>query len=201
MTQERENNDQDFTRMLETVEEIPLKLLENWHRGDEVRIEMVAKALAVGEVDFYIGTCLSESGTYDNVLRNLATGHFDVPDHVPLIGYQQVAKIKNYISAGLYVPWHFMVNAASLREWINKNFQPVPDSPKGFMSERLRLAVEISNKLYPEGYEVTRDRTNYSVEKGRIEKELDKTNIKNKSDLKEWMSKIINPETYSSVKK
>ena len=87
-----------------------------------------------------------------------------------------------------------MLNALSLKKWIDNTFQPVLDSPQGFMSARLRIAVEISKKLYPNDYEVAHDRKRYNGEKGRIDAELDKAKIE--GDLKAWLNKINNPEPW-----
>lgn len=226
MTPERNDNDKEFIRKLEKVEEIPLWMLENWYRGDDFRKEMVATALAKEEIDYHLESALRESEDTEKSFSMFDMFLFSTylckkepapPDKSwtvdrknrgkwteTEIHYLKVDYIKQYMSfSDMTRSHHFMVNSASLKRWIDKNFQPVPDSePEGPGSNEAKIIAEYTKKLYPAGYEIStkHNATKYKKEKKRIEKEL-KDVVFDDDKTREAVVKLINPEPKASHKK
>ncbi len=211
MNEEQLNDEKKFRQMLGCVKEIPIDVMHDWlgefaSQFDFTRVESLASALAYDDILFGMSydTDCPENWLFDPPEDNsgvILVTHWPHLEITTDTGYKRVEKIKEYLIDILPGYLEFIISADSLLKWLNNNYPledqpPAPPNSMPFMSDRLKLAVEISAKVYPDGWEKG-DRAAYSDEKRKIEAALKDAGIKKDKDgIHSWMSKIINPGEY-----
>jgi hypothetical protein len=198
--------DKEFYDLVGDEEWVAPYFYRKWFKGNYTRLRRLAIAMEKGEIGF----CYLYGGKehpQNVVLHYVKKSEYSRGD---LVEYTKASPSKRSSVLGQYIGTSDIANlqasdrpiillaAVSLLKWLNKNYPLEPDpvsiNDLPFMSDRLSLAIDISKKLYPDGYTITYDRKKYNIEKHRIDAELDKDKII--GDLKTWMCKIITPERW-----
>ncbi len=169
----------DIELLFNNVEVITGQALVEWYRDYIERWELLADAVATGKLSYIYDEAMDDPTKVEVSISTATDGVCSGLDLSKELLRRRCLSFK----ADEFRDWYYSV-------WS----KAVPVSPTlPFMSDRLKLAVEISAKVYPDGYTDKGRNLSYLPDKTKIDAELEKHGIESGKDLFEWMQKIINP--------
>ncbi len=216
-----EQRDNEFYIYVRNVSEVPAHRLKEWYRKDELRFDALVAVISRGDIEFrqlvpemreapekntiYIAKRVEDIEKREGVIElpnGLKFKKDIVSEYTYYIPSEKEGRGRELEVAQRLRTWgnNFRIDAESFKCWVVKSYsndrgQHVAKSSQ-FMSDRLKIAVEISGKVYPDGW-TEGDRASYSEDMKKIKNELEMAGIKNDKDgIHSWMSKIINPDKY-----